>query len=142
MNCLCCNCQGIGSSQTIFALRDFMRRWNPYLIFLMETKANVKRMEKVKYKLGFSNGIFVLSKGRSGDLAFLWFKEVNFHMDAIISEQQNNNTWRFTRFYGHPETHLRRESWNLLSYLSNQFSLPWFCCGDFNEILSLTEKSR
>ena len=36
---------------------------------------------------------------------------------------------------------MRKESWNLLSYLCNQFTLPWFCHGDFNEILSLTEKS-
>ena len=99
-------------------LHDYMRRWNPYLVFLMESKANVKRMEKVKYKLGFSTGLFVPSKGCSGGLALLWSKEVNLeiqsysphHIDAIISKQQNNNTWRFTRFYGHPETHLRKES--------------------------------
>ena len=44
-------------------------------------------------------------------------------------------------FYGHPESHLRKDSWKLLSYLNNQFSLPWFCYGNFNEILSLSEKS-
>ena len=43
-------------------------------------------------------------------------------------------------FYGHPETHLWGDSWKLLSYLNNQFSLPWFCCGDFNEILFVNEK--
>ena len=99
-------------------LRNYVRRWNPYLVFLMETKANVKRMEKVKYKLGFSNGLFVPNKGRSGGLALLWSKEVSLeiqsysphHIDAIILEQQNNNTWRFTGFYDHPKTHLRKES--------------------------------
>lgn len=35
---------------------------------------------------------------------------------------------------------MRKEPWNLLSYLNNQFSLPWFCYGGFNKILSLTEK--
>ena len=149
MNCLCQNCWGVGSPWTVFALRNYVRQQNPYLVFLMETKANVKRMEKVKYKLGFSNGLFVPNRGRSGGLPLLWSKEVSLeiqsysphHIDAIISEQQNNNTWRFIGFYGHPETHLRKESQNLLSYLSNQFFLPQFCCGDFNEILSLTEKS-
>ena len=84
----------------------------------METKANVKRMEKVKYKLGFSNGLFVPNRGRSGGLPLLWSKEVSLeiqlysphHIDAIISKQQNNNTWRFIGFYDHPETHLRKES--------------------------------
>lgn len=136
MNCLCWNCRGVGSPQIVFALCDYMRQWNPNLVFLMETRANVKCMEKVKYKLGFPNGLFVPKRGHSGGLALLWPKEVSLeiqsnsphHIDAIISEQQNNNTWRFTWFYGHPETHLRKESWNLLSYLSTQFSLPWFCC--------------
>ena len=57
-------------------------------------------MERVKYKLGFSKGLFVPSKGRSGGLALLWSKEVRLeiqsysshHIDVRISEQQNNNT--------------------------------------------------
>ena len=49
--------------------------------------------------------------------------------------------WRLTGFYGHPETHRRYESWHLLAFLNNQLQLPWLCLGDFNDILSNTEKS-
>lgn len=45
-------------------------------------------------------------------------------------------------FYGHLEPHTRKESWNLLTYLNAQYSLPWLCCGDFNEILSVSKKSN
>lgn len=107
-------------------------------------------MEKIKFKLGFANGLIVPSASRNGGLALLWSRDVdleiksylNHHIDAIITELSGAFKWRFIGFYGYFETHLRNESWNLLSYLNNQFSLPWFCCGDFNEILSINEKSR
>lgn len=43
-------------------LRDYVQRWNPYIVFLIETKENVKHMERVEYKLGFSNGLLFLVK--------------------------------------------------------------------------------
>ena len=146
---LCWNCRGIGNPRTVYALRDYLRRWNSKIIFLSETKLRLKQMEKIKFKLGFANGLIVPSVGRSGGHALLWFREINLdimrysnhHIDAIISEMSGAFKWRFTSFYGYFETHLRNESWNLLSFLNNQFSLSWFCCGDFNDILSVNEKS-
>ena len=106
-------------------------------------------MEKIKFKLGFTNGLYVQSRGRSEGLALLWSSDTNLeiksysnhHIDAIITEADNGLSWRFTGFYGYLETHLREESWKLLFYLNSQFNLPWFCYGDFNEILSMIEKS-
>ena len=106
-------------------------------------------MEKIKFNLGFTKGLFVQIKGRSGGLALLWSSDTNLeiksysncHIDAIITEADNGLSWRFTEFYGYPETHLREESWKLLFYLNSQFNLPSFCCGDFNEILSMIEKA-
>ena len=149
MNALCWNCWGIGNPRIVYMLRDYVRRWTPYLVFLVETKVKHKHMEKIKFSLGFSNGLIVPNRGRSGGLALFWSTDVNleiksysqYHIDATITEQDSNFIWRFTGFYGHPESNLRKDSWKLPSYLNNQFSLPWFCCGDFNEILSVTEKS-
>ena len=149
MNSLCWNCWGIGNPWTIFALRDYVQRWNPRLVFLLETKSKNRRMEKIKFKLGFTNGLYVQSRGRSGGLALLWSSDTNLeiksysnhHIDAIITEADNGLSWRFTGFYGYSETHLREESWKFLFYLNSQFNLPWFCYGDFNEILSMIEKS-
>ena len=58
----------------------------------------------------------------------------------MVKEQGSNLCWRFTGFYGHPESHRRYESWQLLAFLNSQFQLPWLCLGDFNEILSITKK--
>uniref|UniRef100_A0A2N9GPG8 Reverse transcriptase domain-containing protein n=1 Tax=Fagus sylvatica TaxID=28930 RepID=A0A2N9GPG8_FAGSY len=49
--------------------------------------------------------------------------------------------WRFTGFYGHPEGHRKWESWVLLDKLHSLDNTPWLCMGDFNEILSISERS-
>ena len=74
------NCQGIGNPQTVFTLPNYMRRWNPYIVILVETKSKVKHMEKIKFNLGFSNDLIVPSQGRSGGLALLWSKEINLEI--------------------------------------------------------------
>ena len=77
----------------------------------------------------------------SGPVIILDIKSYSdYHIDAVITNSGNGFLWRFTGFYGHPETHLREDSWKLLSFLNSQYNLPWFCCGDFNEILSMNEK--
>lgn len=76
-------------------------------------------MERAKYKLGNSNGLIVPSRGQSGGLALLWSGDtkleiksyLNHHINAIITKPENGFTKRYTGFYGHPETHLKEESW-------------------------------
>ena len=62
------------------------------------------------------------------------------HIDVVVTEASSGFKWRLTGFYGHPETHRRKESWNFLATLNNQFQLPWLCLEDFNEILLAEEK--
>lgn len=50
--------------------RDFVQQWNPKIAFLMETKLSVRRMTKVKERIGFPNGLVVPSEGKSGELPF------------------------------------------------------------------------
>ncbi|PON99380.1 hypothetical protein TorRG33x02_049230 [Trema orientale] len=48
--------------------------------------------------------------------------------------------WKYTGFYGHPYPSKRKVSWELLCRLKDLSSLPWDCGGNFNEILSSSEK--
>lgn len=78
----------------MFTLRDYVRRWNPYIVFLMETKLKTKCRENIKFQLGFSNGLIVPSQGQSGGLALFWSRETNLeivsfskhHIDATITD--------------------------------------------------------
>ena len=104
-------------------------------------------MTFIKQKLGFKNMLMVDCIGRSGGLALFWKDEAGVaiqnyslcHIHAVIN-LPNMSKWTFTGFYRHPETHKRCEAWCLLKYLKSKESGPWLCAGDFNEILSSSEK--
>lgn len=120
----------------------------PDMVFLMETKMRNNRMEKVRLKLDFDNMFVVDCVGRSGGLALLWTAEAgvtiqNFsrrHINAMVVSREINSPWKFTGFYGHPDTSKREEGWNLLRHIANLEPGPWVCLGDFNEILKGSEK--
>lgn len=61
------------------------------------------------------------------------------HIDAVINKG-TDDVQRFTSFYGEPITHLWHESWSLLHDLNNCMNLLWVCSGDFNELVSKSEK--
>ncbi|KAL4628496.1 hypothetical protein ACB092_05G243100 [Castanea dentata] len=135
MNSLSWNCRGLGNPWSVRALHDMVRRWDPRIVFLLETKLKVRHVERVRKRLGFANGFIKPSRGYSGGLALLWMREINLsiksfsnhHIDATVIEANSSLEWRITGFYGNPQTHLCHESWNLLTLLSNQMHLPWFC---------------
>nr|XP_023917061.1 uncharacterized protein LOC112028598 [Quercus suber] len=148
MSAISWNCRGLGNPLTVKALQKVVLEKDPTLVFLMETKFDVTEMDGVKQKIERQQGLVVPSVRRAGGLALLWKNSLQVdilsyspgHIDAIVSEEQGLKKWRFTRFYGHPETRKRGESWTLLENLSSRNQLPWVCMGDFNEILFAKEK--
>ncbi|KAK3211754.1 hypothetical protein Dsin_016460 [Dipteronia sinensis] len=104
-------------------------------------------LEYLRVKLGFTGKLVVNSVGRSGGLCLFWSTNVivdllSFspaHIDVSI-RHDNILKWRFTGFYGHPDTALRSHSWTLLRRLSKMSNLAWLCLGDFNEIQFDSEK--
>uniref|UniRef100_A0A2N9G219 Uncharacterized protein n=1 Tax=Fagus sylvatica TaxID=28930 RepID=A0A2N9G219_FAGSY len=77
---------------------------------------------------------------RIKDPSVLFLSETWMDEDRLEGLRNTDQPWRLTCFYGAPETHLRDQSWNLLRNLHGQFSLPWCCVGDFNEIVRSSEK--
>ena len=148
MNILSWNCRGLGNLEAVLTLHNLVKTQEPKVLFLMETKLDSKRMEGIRVKLRFKLCFSVPSLGRSGDLAMLSNDPVglsiqNFSQNHIDSHVQINDSiiWRFTGFYGHPEGDRKKESWALLDQLHSIDTLPWLSMGDFNEILSLDERS-
>jgi polyhydroxyalkanoate synthesis regulator phasin len=120
----------------------------PTLLFLIETKVKQKRLQGMRWKMGFE-GVFVVDPvGRSGGLALFWkdSKEIEIlnyllrHIHAKVTLAGSNWSWKLTCFYGHPNRLYREESWNLLSHLSTGGLPEWLCIGDFNEISNWSEK--
>ena len=97
-----------------------IREEDPKLLFLSETKLDRDGFRRLKRKLDFQLGFEVPIVGLGGGLALLWCDNVDIdiqtssphHIDALLN--QNGIVWRFTGFYGHPETLKRGESWDLM----------------------------
>ncbi|KAA3480980.1 reverse transcriptase [Gossypium australe] len=119
------------------------------MVFLMETKIDRKRIEKVRRRCGFPNGIDIYAKGTRGGLSLAWKEEFKVtlrsfsknHIDVMVKEENTDAEWRFTRFYGSPYDSNKNDSWNLLQKLGEDKTHPWLVCGDFNEIIYSFEKS-
>ena len=148
MSIMSWNCRGLGNPWAVQALKRPIKREDPSLVFLMETKLEVDEMKGVQHEIGLVQGIAVSSIGRSGGLALLWksnmkvsVKFINrWYIDALIDSGSEIGIWRLTGFYGNPEAHKRVESWAALTRLGQRFDKPWVCIGDFNEVLSVNEK--
>ncbi|XP_042944640.1 uncharacterized protein LOC122278525 [Carya illinoinensis] len=94
-------------------------------------------------------GCFVVdARGSSGGLALLWKKNVsvevtNFtqhHISVMVGQDVSKAKWLLTSFYGHPKTSKRKSTWNILSSLKPVNNQGWCVIGDFNEIVSQSEK--
>ncbi|GMI75496.1 hypothetical protein like AT4G29090 [Hibiscus trionum] len=140
------NVRGLGKPRAVNRLRNSLRGNHPHILFLMETKLDRRRMEKVRCSCGFVFGIDVDAVGSRGGLSLGWKHDIDVtllsfsgsHIDAIIKEDEAQ--WRFTGFYGNPVEHKRSESWSLLRQLESHQNLPWLVVGDFNEITYSFEK--
>ena len=147
MSCLRWNCCGLGNPQTEEELATLVSKKDPKMVFLMETKVEKNTMERIGRKMQFANIFIVPHVNTGGGLALLWKVDCSVdvqsfsgnHIDAIV-DHGVDDAWRFTGFYGDPDTASRENSWSLLRALSSHFSLPWLCMGDFNEILLGEEK--
>jgi exonuclease III len=95
----------------------------PILVFLMETKIHNKTISFLKNKTGYDHMFIVDSRGRSGGLILLWRQPAlvdiqNYCIWHINKSVREGTAWKFTGFYGHPETAKREEAWSLLRHLS------------------------
>jgi hypothetical protein len=142
------NCRGLGNPRIVRDLCRMVKEKKPGMVFLMETKCRLNKMERIRCKLGLSNMLAVDCVGKSGGLALLWANDVDVeiknyscrHISATILANSSKGSWKFTGFYGHPDPSRRHEAWSLLKLLAGMGPTPWVCLGDFNEILHQSEK--
>ena len=147
MSIIVWNCRGLRNLCTGKELKVVTWEKDPSVVFLAETWADEARLKEIKRNINFENLFFVDRNNRGGGLAMNWRSSIDVsvelfsknHIDAIVNKGKED-AWIFTGFYGEPVTHRRFESWDMLRQLNNWFHLPWLCAGNFNEIVSDTEK--
>ena len=116
--------QGRSSGELVWTI-------DPSIVFIAKTWADEARLKQIKKDIQFDYLFFVPRVNIKGDLAMLWKNSINLsiesfsknHIDSII-DKGSNEAWRFTGFYGEPNTQKRKESWDLLCWLNRHFDLP------------------
>ncbi|KAK1361720.1 hypothetical protein POM88_046194 [Heracleum sosnowskyi] len=139
--------QGIGNPWKFKALASHVHRFNPEIVFLIETRLSVASSIQLCKKLNFDHCWAVNRTGFGGGPVLLWSNRVKIkvlesspgHITGYVSGN-DFLPWVFTGFYGHPD-HLKRvHSWELLKKIKDVCVGLWMCLGDFNEITSNFEK--
>lgn len=142
---------GLGNSRTFHELCGIERDKSPTLVFLMETKVNLSKMNKVKQQLSFDGCFSVDALGQKGGLALLWKHEeqvtiINYsqrHISVQIEDVLTKKSWMLASFYREPKTSKRSiAAWLFLQALKPPLPTPWMAFSDFNEILFQGEKIR
>nr|XP_023910503.1 uncharacterized protein LOC112022157 [Quercus suber] len=147
MKLLSWNYQGLGNPWTVRSLHKIVKEQAPEICFLMETRLDIEGIKQWCSELPFKNKFFVKKPGLGGGLAMLWkedirldvFKFSNNQISAWVTESDGFR-WLLTGFYGWLETKDWFKSWTLLSHIASYVDGVWMCIGDFNEMLSSTEK--
>ncbi|KAA3458060.1 reverse transcriptase [Gossypium australe] len=140
MKILSWNVRGLGQSRTVRLLKNKLRHIQPQILFLIETKVTSRKMESIRRRCGFMNGIDVDAIGWKEGINLSLKSYSRSHIDVEVEEENGVGKWRLTGFYGEPVEQNRRELWELLRSLQRGSNLPWLVVGDFNEILFSFEK--
>lgn len=149
MSLLSWNCRGIGVPLTVKALRDLCRRYKPAVVFLIETKNKVQKMEKDRRKwFNKYSACYMDPAGQSGGLALWWDSSVKMHIDRmgqnffhtrIDSDSFEDSVW-VTFVYGPNDDRDRWKLWDEVRSFNPGSEMGWLCIGDFNDILGRHEK--
>ncbi|KAF9599222.1 hypothetical protein IFM89_036348 [Coptis chinensis] len=104
----------MGTSTVAQTLKEMIRRHNPDVIFLVETKASSIKIKSLQKSLRYPSA-FVVDVGHSGGLALLYKDKIDIEIigagkHAITRKFSNylaEGDWFITLVYGHPISHKR-----------------------------------
>ncbi|KAJ4838773.1 hypothetical protein Tsubulata_033745 [Turnera subulata] len=139
------NEMGAGQPLTVNVLRDLKQKYNPCMVFLMETKQSKNYLEYLRNSLHFEHNFYVDRTGVSGGLAFWWKANLSISiLDSCpnyIHILVNNPSckWWLTFVYAPPDRHDRPGFWNDIKVL-RPGTHPWELLGDFNSVFLESEK--
>ena len=137
----------MGNPRTVRRLGEISKKFDPDILFLLETKnlndVILKKLDHLPYECN----LLVPPTGHgAGGLALFWKQELNLQVlnsspnviDTVIEFEGKRFYASF--IYGNTDRTQRRNLWDQLLDLSNARDEAWFITGDFNDILCSDEK--
>ena len=80
MNLISWNCRRLEVLRAVHEVTKLVRKFNPQVLFLIETKRKSTEMEWLRSHWEFDNCFAVDSIGRGGGLALLWSNEAQMEV--------------------------------------------------------------
>ncbi|KAK8473899.1 hypothetical protein V6N11_014368 [Hibiscus sabdariffa] len=141
------NVRGLGNKESVRALRNSIRKFQPDIVFLSETKQKKRYLEKIRMKMKLEQSFYVEPIGLAGGLSLWWSKDIQIkilgyrkhYIDAEIAVNGEPN-WFGTFIYGPSYKEQKKEFWELLKKLRNGQGDKWLVIGDSNVVTSQDEK--
>ncbi|CAN1247050.1 hypothetical protein LINGRAPRIM_LOCUS3341 [Linum grandiflorum] len=148
MRILAWNVQGLGSAWTSDSLQTLWRQTHPSIMFLSETKNHEVRVKKkLNSQLKLNNYIFVNPRGRSGGLVMAWISTLvgtvlmtNPYCITVEFCLPNDIIFTVVGVYISCDIRDRTDQLSSISQFCAQIKNPFVIYGDFNSILSYSEK--
>lgn len=142
------NVRGAGNAEFRRAFFDLIARYKPNVVLLTETRVGGDRATAIINSLGFHRHYKVDPMGYAGGLWLLWNDEqINMHIEGhtfqeihAVAEVSATIRVLLSFVYGSPDRNRRKILWSNLVSVASLTDMPWLVCGDFNDILSPSEK--
>ena len=105
MKILSWNCHGLGNPRAVRALKKLIRRQDPTLVFLMETRRKAHETNNWRHLGGLANILVIDCNGegkeRSGGIALMWKNSLTVelisssqnHIDVGVTDVLNERKW-------------------------------------------------
>ncbi|XP_044399391.1 elongation factor 1-alpha-like isoform X1 [Triticum aestivum] len=143
------NCRGLGNGPAVRSLLELGRVEVPDVLFLCETRLTEKKLGRFRWSLGLANMVAWKDESSGRGVALFWRRGLDVslrsygrrHVDVDIV-REDGMIWRLTGVYGESAMERKKETWKLMRILKQQHQngRPWLCLGDFNEVLTSSEK--
>ena len=147
------NVRGVNDPDRRKIIRNFIRNQRVDLVCLQETKIH-EMTTAVARSLGVGR-IYdwraLNAEGSAGGIILFWDKKamelVNseiglFSISCLFKMVEGGLLWMFSGVYGPVERNLKEIFWEELGSIRGWWEGPWCLGGDFNEVLSPSERAR
>ena len=147
------NVRGVNDPDRREIIRNVIRHHRANLVCLQETKVQ-KMTTVVARSLGVGRNYdwrVLEAEGTTGGILLFWDKKIMelvdsetglFSISCLFKMGEGGVLWMFSGVYGPVERNLKEIFWEELGSIRGWWEGPWCLGGDFNEILSPSERAR
>ncbi|CAN1191383.1 Putative ribonuclease H protein At1g65750 [Linum perenne] len=142
------NCRGASHANFFTAFKSYLSDFCPNVVILVEPRISGITAAGVCDKLGFDGCFREEAVGFAGGIWVLWHKteislrilESSRQFVSMLGSSNGMGDFHLTAVYGSPSSVERVNLWSDLCRLSSQITIPWLVMGDFNAMVSSSDK--